>query len=242
MTKRRQELSQREQRIMEFLTRFEQTRGYPPTIREIGAAIGVQSTSLVNFYLNHLQEMSFIERDDHVSRSIRILKPVYATSGVGGGRAQATRDVLSAGAELLRIPVLGRIFASQPVPVPSSDLSYYDAESSVEVARSLLPAREQPANLFALEVQGDSMIDAMVYEGDIVILQPAEQANNGDMVAVWLEDRDETTLKYFYREPNRVRLQPANPFMDPIYIENPAHLRIVGKVIMVIRQVKAPLS
>ena len=82
------------------------------------------------------------------------------------------------------------------------------------------------------------MIDAMVYDGDIVVMKPAHEANNGEMVAVWLEDRDETTLKYFYSEKGRVRLQPANPTMKPIMIEDPTTVKIQGKVVMVIRQVK----
>jgi len=85
------------------------------------------------------------------------------------------------------------------------------------------------------------MIDAMINDGDIVILKPAQAANNGDMVAVWLDDRDETTLKYFFKENNRIRLQPANPTMAPIYVENPDALRIMGKVVMVIRQVQTAL-
>jgi repressor LexA len=100
----------------------------------------------------------------------------------------------------------------------------------------LLPAREKTQDLFALEVQGDSMIDAMVNDGDIVIMKRAQQAENGEMVAVWLDDKDETTLKYFYKEPQGIRLQPANPNMTPIYVDNPASLRIMGKVVMVIRQ------
>ena len=84
------------------------------------------------------------------------------------------------------------------------------------------------------------MIDAMIHNGDIVIMKRAQQAQNGEMVAVWLDDKDETTLKYFFREPQRIRLQPANPTMGPIYVENPASLRIMGKVVMVIRQMQHP--
>ena len=113
----------------------------------------------------------------------------------------------------------------------------------VDVAASLLPGRERGArDLFALEVQGDSMIDAMINDGDIVIMKPAMEARNGEMVAVWLDDRDETTLKYFYLENGRVRLQPANPTMKPIYIDNPARVRIQGKVVMVIRKVSGLAS
>ena len=112
----------------------------------------------------------------------------------------------------------------------------------VDVARSLLPAREKGDGLFALEVQGDSMIDAMVNEGDIVIMKPAQEARNGDLVAIWLRDRDETTLKYFYLENGHVRLQPANPTMKPIYIDDPSVVQIQGKVVMVVRRVESILS
>ena len=122
-----------------------------------------------------------------------------------------------------------------------SDFSYFDAESMVDIASSLLPSNERNAKLYALEVQGDSMIDAMIYNGDIVIMKPAQEAHNGEMVAVWLRDREETTLKYFYRENGQVRLQPANPNMQPIY-QDAANVEIQGKVVMVIRQVKGLVS
>jgi repressor LexA len=99
-----------------------------------------------------------------------------------------------------------------------------DFENTVDVALSMLPDREVD-KLFALEVRGDSMIDAMVYEGDIVIMKPTKDVRNGDMVAIWLDDRDETTLKYFYLENGRVRLQPANLTMKAIFIENPETFR-----------------
>jgi repressor LexA len=150
------------------------------------------------------------------------------------GAAQSVRQAVE---EVLRIPMLGRIVAGAPVPVPPSDFSYYDAESMVDVARSLLPAREKnSSDLFALEVQGDSMIDAMINDGDIVIMKQVQEVRNGEMVAVWLDDKDETTLKYFYKENGKIRLQPANPTMGPIIINNPATVKVQGKVVMVIRQ------
>ena len=133
--------------------------------------------------------------------------------------------------------MIGRIFASEPVPVPASNFSYMDYENTVDVALSMLPERETDT-LYALEVRGDSMIDAMVYEGDIVIMKPTKEVRNGDMVAIWLNDKDETTLKYFYLENGRVRLQPANPTMKAIYIENPETVEVQGKVVMVIRSMK----
>ena len=227
--KRSKTLTDRQTKILEVLARFQKQYGYPPSIREIGEKADISSTSVVNYYLDQLEEMGYIERDGRVSRGIRLIKPV--SDGV-----QAVRQAVE---DLLRVPVIGRIFASSPVPVPSSDFSYYDAETMVDVARSLLPAREKGNDLFALEVQGDSMIDAMVNDGDIVIMKATQEARNGELVAIWLKDRDETTLKYFYLENGRVRLQPANPLMQPIYIDDPNVVEIQGKVVMVIRQVES---
>jgi repressor LexA len=243
--KRKKGLSERQKKILEVLERFQIDPGYPPSIREICDETNISSTSVVNYYLDQLQDMGYIERDGHVSRGIRLLKPlseitgaaVAGVSAVTGGLKQSAQNVRQTVEELLRVPIVGRIFAAQPVPVPSSDFSYYDADSMVDVARSLLPREKAGEDLFALEVQGDSMIDAMVNEGDIVIMKKANEARNGEMVAIWLTDRDETTLKYFYKENGRVRLQPANPTMGPIYVDDPTAVEIQGKVVMVIRQV-----
>lgn len=245
--RKRQGLSDRQIRILDVLEAFQQKYGYPPSIREICEKTGISSTSVVNYYLDQLQELGYIERDQGVSRGIRLIKPAEAVSPVdamvdaarqaGATAKQAVQDVGQAVGELLQIPVMGRIVAGLPMPVPPSDFNYYDAESMVDVAASLLPGREKNSRLFALEVKGDSMIDAMVYDGDIVVMESAKEARNGEMVAVWLKDRDETTLKYFYLEKNRVRLQPANPTMQPIYVD-PATVEVQGKVVMVIRQVK----
>lgn len=239
MARRSEGLSDRHRRIMEFLTAFQEQNGYSPSIRQIGDHITVKSTSLVDYYLNQLEQMNYITREGRVSRSIRVVKPLYA--GVGAKVGGAMRKVASSISDLIQIPIMGRIVASAPIPMPASDLAYFDSESSVEMARSMLPARDKPSELFALEVQGESMIDAMINDGDIVIMKPAMEASNGDMVAVWLDDRDETTLKYFFKENDRIRLQPANPTMGPIYVDNPASLRIMGKVVMVIRQVQTAL-
>ena len=234
MVRKKAGLGERHRKILHFLNKFNDDNGYSPSIRQIGEAINVNSTSLVDYYLRQLEEMGYIERDHHVSRSIRILKP-STTSKAGQAIQNATRTV----SDLLTVPLYGKIFAGSPIPVPSSDLSYFDPESSVEIARSMLPARESTKELYALEVEGDSMIDAMINDGDIIIMKPSQEANNGEMVAVWLDDNDETTLKYFYKEKGRIRLQPANPTMGPIYINEERHLRIMGKVVMVIRQIRS---
>jgi len=255
--KRRKGLSERHRKILEVLEDFQENNGYPPSIREICNQTDISSTSVVNYYLDQLSDMGYIERDSRVSRGIRLVTPlseVMAVASETGARigslaasaAQSTKQAVSelgkAVGELLRVPVKGRIVAGEPVPVPGSDFDYYDAEAWVEVASSQLPKRSLSAgSLFALEVSGESMIDAMVNDGDIVIMEPATEANNGEMVAVWLVDQEETTLKYFYREKGTIRLQPANPTMEPIYAD-PQQVRVQGKVVMVIRQVKGMVS
>jgi repressor LexA len=230
-------LGERHKRILDFLSDHQARFGYPPSIREIGERTGITSTSVVNYYLDQLEQSGYIERESHISRGIRVLKSMPEREGVGARVARAAQTVAETVTDMLRIPVIGRIVAGEPVPVPASDFSYYDPETGIDIARSLLPAKEKVDDLFALEVQGESMIDAMVNDGDIVIMKKVDHAKNGEMVAVWLRDRDETTLKYFYQEDGHVRLQPANPTMRPIIIDDPKIVQVQGKVVMVIRRV-----
>ena len=219
MARKSKGLGERHKKILDFLKEYQDREGYPPTIREIGEDTGISSTSVVNYYLDQLEKMGKIERQRKISRGVRL-----ANSNPLG--------------EMFKIPVAGRIVAGEPIPVPASDFSYYDADTSVDIASTLLPASENSKELFALEVDGDSMIDAMVNDGDIVIMKPTGgDAKNGDMVAVWLPERDETTLKYYYKEKDGYRLQPANPTMKPIMIGKNEPLEIKGKVIMVVRQI-----
>jgi repressor LexA len=230
MARKSNGLSERHIKILKYLDEFQRQFGFPPSIREIGDKTGISSTSVVNYYLAQLENQGYIEREKNISRGIRLIKNF-------SGLKQAAQNAVNAIDELLHIPVIGRIAAGVPMPIPSSDFSYYDPETGIDIARSLLPPREKVAELFALEVKGDSMIDAMVNDGDIVIMKRVQEAKNGEMVAVWLRDRDETTLKYFYVEKNgRVRLQPANPQMQPIYIDDPKIIQVQGKVVLVIRR------
>jgi len=226
MVRKSKGLSDRHVRVLEFLVKYQSENGRPPSIREIGDAAKISSTSVVNYYLEQLEKMGYIERDGRVSRGLRMTDKV--------------NEVVQVITDLMRVPVLGRIVASEPVPVPASDFNYYDADASVEIATSLLPEPEKDKQLYALEVQGDSMIDAMVNDGDFVIMKPVSsnaEVRNGEMVAVWLPSQDETTLKYFYKEREGYRLQPANPTMGPILVDKGEPLEIKGKVVMVIRKV-----
>jgi repressor LexA len=211
-------LTLRHKKILEFLDE-RLNKGYPPSIREIGEATDISSTSVVTYYLKQLEEWGYIEREAKFSRALRLSGSVKAS--------------------LFRIPILGPVAAGLPIHLPASGSETYIGEEidGVDVARSLLPDGEKKTDLFALKVQGKSMIDAMVNDGDIVIMKRTEEASNGEMVAVWLPARDETTLKYFYKEKDRYRLQPANPTMDPIFINKGEPLEIKGKVVMVIRSI-----
>jgi repressor LexA len=216
-------LTQRHQKILEYLGE-RMNSGYPPSIREIGEATDISSTSVVTYYLKQLEDWGYIERDARFSRALRL-------SG-------------SAHQNIFRVPILGPIAAGIPIEVPTAgDRTYVgDEVYGVDVARSLLPAGEKGADLFALKVQGNSMIDAMVNDGDIVIMKATGQASNGEMVAIWLPEKDETTLKYFFKEKDGFRLQPANPTMEPIFVKKNQPLEIRGKVVMVIRNMATTVA
>lgn len=209
-------LSPRQQEILKFIGHFSNERRYPPTIREIGEAVGISSTSVVNYNLNKLEKEGHIVRDLKVSRGVRLAEQAL---------------LRKPGPEVVSIPMAGFIFASNPVMV--GDTAQTAADEYLELTRGLV---NDSGDLYALRVKGDSMIDAMVSDGDIVVMKKADRARNGEMVAVWLTERNETTLKYFYQEGSRVRLQPANPTMQPIYVENPAQVQVQGKVVLVMRQ------
>ena len=205
-------LSERQTKIFDFIKSFTLESGYPPTIREIGEAVGISSTSVVNYNLNGLQREGLIYRDKTVSRGIKL--------------ADSSRNKVNV-SHLIAVPLLGHIAAGIPIDVPEGA---YTSDDMIEISPELVPDE----NVFALKVKGTSMIDALINDGDIVIMKPTTEARNGEMVAVWLTDRDETTLKRFYHEGNKVRLQPENVTMKPIYV-NPNVVQVQGKVVAVVR-------
>ena len=208
-------LTGRQQAILDFIRDFASKTRYPPTIREIGKSVGISSTSVVNYNLNVLEKQGLIARDKTISRGIKLVDDTQSAPPI----------------ETVRIPVLGRIAAGEPMPVPGTDFAILGDEM-LELTRELLPVENK--GLFALQVRGHSMVDAMIGDGDIVVMQKRQKAENGDLVAVWIKDREETTLKRFYLEKGRVRLQPANPTMQPIFAD-PKNVEVQGKVVLVIR-------
>jgi repressor LexA len=203
------DLSPKQAQILEFLGTFLEEKDYPPSIRDIQIGCDISSTSVVDYNLRKLEDKGYIRRDREVSRGIEVL----------GGRKRRSKVV--------EIPVLGSIAAGQPIPVPTSDRWASDVEDSVTVTEDMVRGK---SNVFALRVKGTSMIDDLIDDGDIVFLEPAGSAQNGDRVAVWLRDRAEVTLKRFYLEDGRVRLQPANSTMQPIYT-TPENVEVQGKFV-----------
>ncbi len=211
-------LTQRQQEILAFVRQFLQENEYPPSIREIMEALNISSTSVVNYNLNALVRQGHITRNRELARGIRLVE---------GPRLQRALS-----SEIVRVPVLGRIVAGGPLPVPDAAFP----QRHIDIPGEFL---SESRDIYALEVVGESMIDALVNDGDLVILHYQTEARNGSMVAAWLKDEGATTLKRFYLEGDRVRLQPANPFMDPIYTPA-ANVEIQGKVITIIRQIEKP--
>lgn len=220
-------LSKRQRNILIYMEQYVGDHGYPPTIREIGTATGINSTSVVNYNLNKLVTAGYLERSDRVSRGMRLVAPLP-------GSAQSSQSIRLSSAPLM-IPLVGQIVASEPVPVYDDTATTGD---TIEVTPAMLGSSDA-SQVFALRVKGDSMIDAMIADGDIVLLrrQSTSETHNGQMVAVWLEEHGETTLKRFYNEGAQIRLQPANPQYQPILV-NPAGCHVQGRVVSVIRQLR----
>ncbi len=210
-------LSQRQQHMLDFIRHYGEEHGFPPTIREIGEAVGISSTSVVKYNLDQLEKKGFLERSSEISRGIRL-------------KAAAAPRADSAG-QLRVIPKLGVISAGAPIPAVGQQDNPFGDEV-LTLTQDLVPASGE---LYALQVKGDSMIDALVYDGDWVIIQHQNTAQPRDMIVAWIKDREETTLKYYYPEGEMVRLQPANPAYQPIPVRAD-QLEIQGKVVAVFRQ------
>lgn len=206
-------LTRRQQSILDYIAQFSEDHAYPPTIREIQEGLAISSTSVVDYNLKVLEQRNEIRRNRNISRGIELTN--RAPAGMG----------------LVKVPLVGQIAAGQPIAVPD-DISSGSHLDVVEISADMLGGTKN--GLFGLRVKGHSMVDALVNDGDVVILQQQETCENGDTVAVWLISEEETTLKKFYAEGDQVRLQPANVTMDPIYTAA-NNVQIQGKLVTVIR-------
>ena len=209
-------LSQRQNSILEYIQRFMKDSGYPPSIRDIQEKLKISSTSVVAYNLRKLEERGLIERDNRVSRGIKM------------PGSEPVQNAPALAVNMRRVGLVGAIAAGQPIPVPDQG----EMEEYVEVPADLVPDRVK--DVYALRVKGDSMIDALIADGDIVLMRYQETAENGQMAAVRVVDRNEVTLKKIYFEGNQVRLQPANPTMEAWH-EPAANVQIQGRVVGVVR-------
>ena len=202
-------ISETRQRILQFIRDFIEDRGYAPTVRDILKGCDISSTAVVQHHLNILEREGHIHRDPEVFRSIKLL------------------DMKN----IVRVPLLGNIAAGEPIPVPDSDTWVNESMETLELTEEFTHGKE----VYALKVRGLSMVDALIDDGDIVLMEPANTADDGDMVAVWLKDKREVTLKRLFRERKMIRLQPSNAQMEPLYV-NSQNMEVQGRVVGVIRK------
>lgn len=201
--------------ILKFIKDFIDRNEYPPTVRDIQGGCQISSTSVVDYNLKALEREGLIRRHRDISRGIEIL---------GEGRDKG---------KTMLVPLIGNIAAGEPIPIPGEDTWTSPEWETVPIPREMVRGKD---DIYALRVKGTSMIDAFIDDGDIVLMQPTDTAEDGELVAAWLKLENETTLKKFYKDRECIRLQPANPNMKPIYVK-PGNLAVQGKVVGVIRQI-----
>lgn len=204
-----QSLSKRQEAILSYIKEHVELKGYPPAVREIGEAVGLASSSTVHGHLARLEKKGYIRRDPTKPRAIEVLKD----DSHNGIPKDSTTFV----------PVIGKVTAGLPITAVENIEEFIPLPSSISQAE---------ANLFALTIQGDSMIEAGILNNDMVIVKQQQTANNGDIVVAMTED-DEATVKRFFKEDNQIRLQPENATMEPLFFKN---VSILGRVIGVFRQ------
>ena len=208
-------LSERQNKMLEFISDFVKEHPYPPSVREIQVGCSISSTSVVDYNLHILRREGYIKRSPDISRGIQLLDR-------DTGRAMGHPNAVA-------VPVFGAIAAGEPL-MAFPDAS--EAEETLELPSSMLPARTD--GIYALRVKGQSMIEDLIDDGDVVLFQRRQTASPGEMVAAWLKERGEATLKRYYPEGARIRLQPANSAMSPIY-EDADNVEVQGVVVGVIR-------
>lgn len=211
-------LNGRQQEILEFVREYHLDRSYMPSVREIQAACDISSTSVVDYNLRILEREGFVRRSPDISRGLELV-------GIDDDKQPQI--------EVFQIPVVGSIAAGEPIPVPESE--GWRSEGSETITLPPEFATRNPEDLFALRVRGFSMIDALITDGDVVVLTPTSQARNGDMIAAWLPMEETATLKRFFLEGDQVRLQPENKQMDPIIVPADS-VQVHGRVVGVIRR------
>ncbi len=197
-------ITEKQKKVLEFIKKELKAKGYPPSVREICNGVGIKSTSTAHAYLERLEKNGYIRRDPTKPRAIEILDDTTYLSKK----------------EIVNIPVVGQVTAGKPI------LAVENIEDTFPLLAHLLPN----GDVFMLSVKGDSMIEAGIFDGDYVIVKQQSYADNGDIVVALIDD--EATVKAFYKEKDHIRLQPRNPYMAPIIVDN---VIILGKVVGVFR-------
>lgn len=217
----RGKLGKRQLAIYDFIRSYSDEHGYPPSVREIGAAVGLASPSTVHMHLKVLEEQGLIRRDSKKPRTIEVVgdrEPEHAKDD-SQPLASVTQDL---SANVIRLPLIGRVAAGVPIL----------AEQNVEETLALPTSVVGDASSFVLRVRGESMINAGIYDGDYIVVREQHDAHDGEIVVALIDDS--ATVKTFYRERDRIRLQPENDTMEPIYVRDPV---ILGRVTALIRSI-----
>ncbi|MBP3893309.1 MAG: transcriptional repressor LexA [Atopobiaceae bacterium] len=215
----RDRLSKRQQAIYDYICSYTKERGYPPSVREIGSAVGLASPSTVHMHLKVLQERGLIKRDSKKPRTIEVVSGSSESTADGQKLVSPTQN---ASTNEMRLPLIGRVAAGAPIL----------AEQNVEETLTLPTSIVGDSSSFILRVRGESMINAGIFDGDYIVVKEQRDAHDGEIVVALIDDS--ATVKTFYRERDRIRLQPENDTMDPIYVTDPV---ILGRVTALIRSI-----
>ena len=211
----RAETTRKEKAILKFIEDQVMEKGYPPSVREIGKAIGLSSTATVHAYLSKLEKQGFIKKEDKKGRTLKVIK------GSNGQPVKKSNKNFYTQKEMVEVPVIGKITAGQPI------LAVENVTDTFPIPIDFVGNSES----FMLTVRGESMIEAGILDGDYILVKRQNNANNGEIVVALIED--EATVKTFYKEKDHIRLQPENHTMDPIIVPN---CQILGKVAGVFRK------
>ena len=215
MPRKKEELNKREKTILKFIEKQIMTDGYPPSVREIGQAVGLSSTATVHAYLERLEKKGYIKKKDKKGRTLRLLK-----GSTGETKKTSSKDFYTQ-KELVEVPVVGKITAGMPI------LAVENVTDTFPIPIDFVGN----SDCFMLTVRGESMIEAGILDGDYILVKKQNNANNGEIVVALIED--EATVKTFYKEKDHIRLQPENSTMDPIIVPT---CEILGKVAGVFRK------
>ena len=213
-------LTARQQQIYDFICAEVSEKGYPPSVREIALGVGLSSPSTVHTHLQVLEDKGYIKRDLSKPRALEITGQVSAGASVSSALGSDAQDDVEIEPGVVSLPVVGRVAAGQPI------LAEQNIEGTIALPSSLVGDSAS----FVLRVKGDSMIQAGIFDGDFVVVREQSDATNGQIVVALIDDG--ATVKTFYREKDRIRLQPENPTLEPIYVKNPV---ILGRVVALVR-------